>query len=283
MGKIIDPALIDQLDKAIELYAEDDVEMDIPRATVIALVSDYSSRLKDINLLIDNRRLSSCNVLMRVAFETDTYIRYIFEDNSKFETRAKAYFYHGFQKSAYYFAHLDATTIANPKELVQKINNSHDPKLLGHHNSLNEYFNDNRAKFRACFSIEDNKLNFETLGENEPFKPHQIDAWKWYNDDGNTHTFLDLIKRLRLIDEYAALYIPTSADVHSDTFPHNLEASQHALTVTQSFDPNMLVFFRASILEFLEIIRKHVHSNTNKRKIANLITKAKTIYLINHR
>lgn len=283
MVNTIDVALIKQLDKAIELYANDDVETGITRASIIALLTDYSSRLSDINLLIENHRLSSCKVLMRVAFETDVYLRYIFERNNRMENRAKAYFYHGFQKTAYYFQHLSETDIADPNEIIQDINNSNNPKLLGHYHSVNEYFNDKRTVFRSCFNIENRGLSFQTLTDDEPFRPFKIDSWKWYNDDGNTRNFLLLVRRLNLLNDYAALYVPTSGDVHSDILPHDLEASPHTIKVVQSFDPNMLVFFRISILEFLQFIRSHIHNNDNRRKVTKLIKSAKTIYFVNNR
>lgn len=282
MGNTIDTALIKQLENAIDLYVHDDVKTDVSRAAIIALLTNYLSRLNDINFLIENHRFSSSKVLMRVAFETNTYIRYIFEKNNEIEKRAKAYYYRDFQKIAYYLQHLDQTDIASSAELIKIINESDNPKLLNKYRNVNEYFNDRRTKFRACFAIDNSKLSFDKLNDNEPFKAFSIDSWKWYNDNGHTRTFFDLIRRLNLLNEYAALYVPTSDDVHSDGLQRNLRVSSHSLKIVQSFDPNMLVFFNVSILGLLEIIEKHIHNTDTKSQVSSIIRSARAIYYINH-
>lgn len=282
MDQLIDNALLEQLDETIELYIDDDVQLDESKAAIISLLVSYYSRMDDINFLIQNHRLNSAKALMRVAFETYVYLKYIFEKNNRMENRAKAYYFHDFQKFSYYLQHLDQTSIANSDELIADINNSQNKKVLGPHKNVNDYFNDMRTRFRKCFVIEDKKLAFQLLKDSDKFKKCKIDSWKWYNDDGNTRDFLHLATRLKLIDEYAALYAPTSDNIHSDGLQHQLKFSRNQITVQESFDPHILVFFRGSILELIQILEKHIHSPRNRREVTQRFQKARTIYLINH-
>lgn len=282
MDQLIDNALLEQLDDAIELYIDDDIQLDIPKAAIISLLVSYYSRMDDINFLIKNHRLNSAKVLMRVAFETYVYLKYIFEKKNRTENRAKAYYFHDFQKFSYYLQHLDQTSIANTSELIADLNNSKNKKVLGPHKNVNDYFNNMRSKFRQCFVIENKKLDFQLLKDSDKFKKCKIDSWKWYNDDGKTRDFYHLVNRLSLIDEYAALYAPTSDNIHSDGLQHQLKFSKYQVTVQESFDPNTLVFFRGSILELIQILEKHIHSTNNRRKVSQELQKARTIYLVNH-
>lgn len=282
LDQIIDNALLKQLDEAIKLYIDDDIQCDESKVAVISLLVSYHSRMNDINFLINNHRLNSANVLMRVAFETYVYLKYIFEKNNRMKNRAKAYYFHDFQKFSYYLQHLDQTSITTTDELIADLNKSKNKKVLGPHKNVNNYFNDMRAKFRKCFVIKDQKLDFQLLKDSDKFKKCKIDSWKWYNDDGKTLDFLHLVTRLNLIDEYAAIYAPTSDDIHSDGLQHQLQFSRNQITVQESFDPLTLVFFRGSILELIQTLGKYIHSSQNRRKVTQRLQKARTIYLARH-
>lgn len=176
--------------------------------------------------------------------------------------------------------HIDKTDLGTAQEVIQGINKKLQKQ--GNYNNLNDYFNEYRAKFRSCFRIEDSKLNFKQLTKDDSFRPFPIDKWKWYNDDGKTDTFLKLAQKMNLINEYAALYSTTSDDVHSDGLQHQLKYAKHSLTVYESYDPNMLVCFRAGIMELLSILQKHTVNNAKKREIGSLMTSTALIYKMNY-
>lgn len=100
---LIDNALLEKFDHALDIYIDDDVETGIAKAAITALLTSYSSRMHDINFLLKNRRANSANVLMRVAFETYVYLKYIFEHNNRITTRAKAYYILRLPKTILFF------------------------------------------------------------------------------------------------------------------------------------------------------------------------------------
>ncbi len=279
-AKLIDVALLKKFDDAIGIYINDSAMIDTDKTAIIALLTNYLSRMKDINFLLQNKRANSANVLMRVAFETYVYLKYIFEKYNRMSTRANAYYYHNFQKLSDMLNHIDQTNISTSKDMIDDINNH--PRALGHYQNLNDYFNDKRERFRTCFNINNKSLNFTKLSTNDTFHSCPIDQWKWYNDNGKTSSFLKLVIRLGLLDEYAALYSPTSNNIHSDSLQNQLKMSPHSLTIFESYDPNMLVCFRASIIEFLPILKKITVDNDKKRQIERLYNSACFIYRTNY-
>ena len=107
LKKIIDEVLINDLNKAIDIYVNDDVEIDVYKISIIALLNSLVSKLEDINFLIKNHRYNSAKILARVTFETYVYLTYILEKNNRIEQRGKAYYYSNFQKLAYYLKFID--------------------------------------------------------------------------------------------------------------------------------------------------------------------------------
>lgn len=283
MNKFIDNALLEQFNDSISLYVDDDdVKIDEVKAAIIALLTNYHSRMEDINFLIKAHRLNSANVLIRVAFETSVYLKYIFEKNSRIKSRAKAYYFHDFQKLSYYLQNLDKTNIVKSIDIIDDMNNKIEAQVLGPYKSVNSYFNGMRSKFKNCFAIENKNLSFKLLKDNDEFTKSKIDSWKWYNDDGNTDTFLKLVCRLNLLDEYAALYAPTSDNIHSDGLQHQLKFSQHQIIVQESLDTPLLVYFNSSILEFIKILGKHIHNSNKRLEISKNLKRARAIYSINN-
>ncbi len=77
--ELIDEGLLHTYDEAIEKYVDAKEKINTGKAAAIALLNSYSSKMNDINLLLQNYRYSSANIVMRTAFENEIYIRYIFE------------------------------------------------------------------------------------------------------------------------------------------------------------------------------------------------------------
>lgn len=80
------------------------------------------------------------------------------------------------------------------------------------------------------------------MSANDVFREFKIDKHKWYNDDGRTANFMALVRRLNMIDEYAALYVPASDSIHLDGLLRNLKIEETELAVVETFDPTLLAF-----------------------------------------
>ncbi|OTA50881.1 hypothetical protein [Limosilactobacillus reuteri] len=79
MQKRIESNLLNPYRKTLDLYGiygNDSIE----KRVILGLSLSLLSRMNDINLLIENNSLDSVQVLMRSAFETQTYIIYLFKD-----------------------------------------------------------------------------------------------------------------------------------------------------------------------------------------------------------
>lgn len=73
MQKRIESNLLNPYRKTLDLYGiygNDSIE----KRVILGLSLSLLSRMNDINLLIENNSLDSVQVLMRSAFETQTYI-----------------------------------------------------------------------------------------------------------------------------------------------------------------------------------------------------------------
>lgn len=285
METIIDNGLLKLFDNAVEDYVNDDVKITTYKSAIMALLNGYSSRMHDINLLIKSHRLDSAKILTRTAFENNVYLQYIFERPNRVEDRGNAYFYSDFQKFAFYLTFIDQAPSFSKAEIINGLNNSNNPETLGHCKNINEYLNYKREKFSNCFNYLGKctkGLTFEILHENDDFKPCKIDHWKWYNSDGHTNNFRDLITKLNLLDQYTALYLPTSDSVHSDGLNHNIKYEPQQITVVESFDPTLLTFFKGNIIRYIKMLGKYIHNPRLKHDVSVLHQKARLIYIANH-
>lgn len=285
MQLLIDDGMLNQYDKAVNLYIQDSVKTDTSKGAVVSLLNALSSRMNDINLLIKNHSYDSAKALMRVAFENQVYIDYIMSIPSRRKNRGKAYFYSDFQKLSYYLAFMDQTTIATSESLIRDINTSNNASILGHFSSVNDYLNHFREEFRSCFVFTGNEnkrgLRFRAFTDDEPFQRCKIDSWKWYNDDGKTSDFRSLVLKLDIADEYMALYAPTSDSIHSDGLRRNLDIKPKEVAFVESFNPSFLACFRLSILKDIKILAKATHSLEKQQKIIQCYRKAEQINAFN--
>ena len=120
------------------------------------------------------------------------------------------------------------------------------------------------------------------MSANDVFREFKIDKHKWYNDDGRTANFMALVRRLNMIDEYAALYVPASYSIHSDGLLRNLKIEETELAVVETFDPTLLAFFRGGIVKTIEFLEKATVDNTRRRRIKRERKIAAQAFAINY-
>lgn len=284
--ELIDEGLLHTYDEAIEKYVDAKEKISTGKAAAIVLLNSYLSKMSDINLLLRHHRYSSANIVMRTAFENEVYIRYIFERRNRLETRGTAYFYSDFQKLSDYLAHMDSTESFNSEDIINSINSSPHIKALGPFRNLTDYLNHFRQQFRKCFRFNGNEntkgLRFQTFNDSEPFQQCKIDKWKWYNDDNKTPNFRSLVMRLHYSDEYMALYSPTSDAIHSDGLRSSLDVKKHRITITEQYDPAMLTFFRASVIDNIKYMQQSTNDLQSVTKLKHLREQARNIYVANY-
>ena len=283
MQLFIDKAMLSAFEKSIKYYVEGKAKIGLAEVAQIALVTRFFNLLNDINLLLERKRFTSGYALMRTAFEIQVYLSYIFQDSRYRDRRSKAYFYSDYQKFVYYLKHADETSFMDRDEMLHQINTNKSE--LGKYESVNDYFNTYRKNFKSCLTSQkdpDPGLEYQNLSANDEFKEFKIDKRKWYNDDGKTSNFLALVQRLGLVDEYAALYVPTSDSVHSDGLRRNLTIEEGELAFVELFEPSKLAFFRGNILKTIEFLEKATADNTMRRKIKHERKIAGNAFLINY-
>lgn len=252
MQKIIENNLLNPYKKTLDLYGTYGND-GIKKRVILGLSLSLFSRMNDINLLIENNSLDSVQALMRIAFETQTYIIYIFKESNKLNQRCKAYYYSSYQKFLYYLTHMQDLSLGSKDDLITKCINDHLFSLKDENNNLAWYLNHFRDNYRNSIPIKGNGkkngLFYEHVSESNVLqKTYKIDHREWYNDDDKTSTFLALVKSLKLLTQYAALYTPTSDIVHSNNILNHFQLENRELIYSESFDPSMLVFFRDGIL-----------------------------------
>lgn len=259
MQKVIESNLLNPYKKTLELYGTYGNDS-IKKRVILGLSLSLLSRMNDINLLIENNSLDSVQALMRIAFETQIYIIYLFKDLNKLSQRCDAYYYSSYQKFLYYLTHMQDLSLGSKDDLITKCINDHFFSLNDENNNLAWYLNHFRDSFRNSIPIKGNgkknSLFYEHISETNALqKTYKIDHREWYNDDDKKSSFLALVKSLKLLTQYAALYTPTSDIVHSDNILNHFQLEKSELIYSESFDPSMLVFFRGGILKNIRRIR----------------------------
>lgn len=285
MQKRIESNLLNPYRKTLDLYGiygNDSIE----KRVILGLSLSLLSRMNDINLLIENNSLDSVQVLMRSAFETQTYIIYLFKDLNKLNQRCNAYHYSSYQKFLYYLTHMQYLSLGSKEDLITRCVKTHSFSKNDKNNNLSWYLNHFRDNFRNSIPIKGNgkknSLFYEYVSESNVLqKTYKIDQRKWYNDDDKEVSFVALVKSLDLLTQYAALYSPTSDIVHSDNILNHFQLENDELLYSESFDPSMLVFFRGEILKNIRRIRSIV-SNNHRAEITQYSHEAQQAFISNH-
>lgn len=282
MQTLIEQNLLQPYKSAIDFYGKT-AQDNIQKRVVLGLSLSLYSRMCDINKLIEDNSLDSAQVLMRVAFENQVYIIYLFKNSKKLEQRCNAYFYSSYQKYAYYLTNINRTSLGTQKSLIQDSIKTHSFSADNDKNTLASYLNFYRSKFRKSIPIprqnEPKGLSYTKLSSTDNFEPCNIDHWKWYNENNKTPTFFSLVKSLKFLDPYAALYSPTSDIVHSDEIPNHLHVINNELVFSETMEPKMLVFFRASILKDIRRLRSITE---DKNQITQYLNNAYQAYRSNY-
>lgn len=283
MQKTIESNLINPYKKTLDLYGTH-AQDSIKKRVILGLSLSLLSRMTDINLLIKNNRRGGAQAIMRVAFETQTYIIYLFKDSKKLDQRCQAYHYSRYQKFMYYLTNMQYVSLGSRDKLIADCIKDHYFSPIDENNNLSWYLNYHRDNFRKALPIKGNgkknKLKYEHVSKSTVFQSYDIDHWKWYNDDNTTDTFLNLIKSLNILTQYAALYSPTSDVVHSDNVLSNFQTENEQLIYAESFDPSMLVFFRGEILKNIRRIRSLLPNFSNE--ITQYYHEAQLAYIANN-
>lgn len=88
--------------------------------------------------------------------------------------------------------------------------------------------------------------------------------------------------RLHYSDEYMALYSPTSDAIHSDGLRSSLDVKKHRITITEQYDPAMLTFFRASVIDNIKYMQQSTNDLQSVTKLKHLREQARNIYVANY-
>lgn len=278
MQPLIEKNLLQPYKKTIDLYGQS-AKDSIQKRVILGFFCSLYSRMCDINILIENKSFDSAQILMRVAFETQIYIIYLFKHSNELERKCNAYYYSSYQKYAYTLSQINKTSIETQSSIIQHSIKTHAFSADERKNNLASYLNFHRRKFRESIPVHSPKLSYEEMGPKDHFKSYPIDNRKWYNDDGKTKTFLNLVQSLKVLNQYAALYSPTSDIVHSDSISNHFQAINNELVFAETMDPLMLVFFRKSILDNIRRLRSLLD---DKSQVNEYLNNARQAYLSNH-
>ncbi|MBE9890740.1 DUF5677 domain-containing protein [Enterococcus faecium] len=225
--------------RSIEIKG-DSQEIESEDLVIISLQNSLVEKAKDINYLLDKKRIQSINIILRSMLEQYVSLIYILKDQTKL--KAKLYIYsfkiQRIEKlidTMNFMENMDEYDISENdnirKIILEKIQRD-DPKL----NSIEDYIS---------------KLK-ESYDDVQPYKPNKKDKFyyeKWYNINGKIRGMRNLMKEINIADaDYEFFYSLASMDVHGISAFGNVKASKNELVLESSLDIKLLESLMTSYL-----------------------------------
>ncbi len=225
--------------RSIEIKG-DSQEIESEDLVIISLQNSLVEKAKDINYLLDKKRIQSINIILRSMLEQYVSLIYILKGKTKL--KAKLYIY--------------SFKIQRIEKLIDTMN------FMENMNEYDISENDNIRKIiLEKIQRDDPKLNSiedyisklkESYDDVQPYKPNKKDKFyyeKWYNINGKIRGMRNLMKEINIADaDYEFFYSLASMDVHGISAFGNVKASKNELVLESSLDIKLLESLMTSYL-----------------------------------
>lgn len=209
---------------------------------IISLQNSLVEKAKDINYLLDKRRINSINIILRSMLEQYVSLMYILKGQTKLKAKLFIYSYK-IQKS------VKMITTMNNMENMDEYDTSENDSIR------KKVLEEIHRKYPQLNSIEDYishlKKLYDDIQPNNPKIKDGIYYEKWYNINGKIKGMRSLMKEINMTDaDYEFSYGLSSMDVHGISAFGNAKASTDELVLESSIDIKLLESFMSSYLFF---------------------------------
>lgn len=234
-------------------------EIESEDLVIISLQNSLVEKAKDINYLLDKKRIQSINIILRSMLEQYVSLMYILKGKTKLKAKLFIYSYK-IQKL------VKMITTMNHMENMDEYDTSENDSIRK--KVLEEIHRD----YPQLNSIEDYishlKKLYDDIQPNNPKNKKDFYYEKWYNINGKIDGMRSLMKEIHMTDaEYEFFYRLSSMDVHGISAFGNVKASKNELALESSLDIKLLESLMTSYLIFSAKAIANYYSVNNDSKI----------------
>lgn len=212
------------------------------KAIIFGFYNSLFEKIKDINVLYSNKRYNSIELLSRSFFEQYIYARFILKQDTNDRVKALILGYY-------------INSFKDYDKAMTSMEKSGKYELDG------LSFNSFRENIDTLASIEDSAVStweelkekyidsYEELLRNDQFKPKYNSSFRWYNLDGKTGNFRELVNKIGLDDaEYDIAYKIPSATVHGTDIVRNVKFDKKSGIIIYEGESDWIIPIKALLV-----------------------------------